>query len=370
MDKKNTYSHLLDELIDKNRPFAAWFFPNRDVPEILIGDLNDVTYLKEFNKLNGQEGFVFAPFRVTKDAPIVLLKPGNLLKGYDSILSFDADSLEIISEETASRDLYFVDHKSYLTDVELAIKEIKSTKLAKVILSRLIDVQRKEESIGKLFLELQKQTPNAYVYLVNLPQVGTWMGATPEVLLKSHGSTMETVSLAGTQSRREDLDYSWHTKEIEEQAFVSRYMLDIFYRFDVHPYTTQGPDTMESGKVAHLKTSFMFPTKKIANKLGDFIADLHPTPAVCGLPKLNADKFITKTEKHNRRYYTGYLGPWRLNDSVRLFVNLRCMEIIPEKYILYSGGGITSKSVPQEEWEETNYKAKTLLSAIEAVQNK
>jgi isochorismate synthase len=43
------------------------------------------------------------------------------------------------------------------------------------------------------------------------------------------------------------------------------------------------------------------------------------------------------------------------------------MEIIPEKYMLYAGGGITSRSVPEEEWEETNNKAKTLLSAIEAI---
>ena len=55
-------------------------------------------------------------------------------------------------------------------------------------------------------------------------------------------------------------------------------------------------------------------------------------------------------------------------DSVRLFVNLRCMEILPQQYMLYSGGGITSRSVPEQEWEETNNKAKTLLSAIEAIQ--
>lgn len=368
MDKKDGYIILLDELLDKNRPFAAWFFPNSDIPEILIGSKDDVSYPEDFNKLNGQEGFVFAPFRISNNAPIVLLKPGTFLKGYESVLSFDVNSLENDGGKTSVRDLFFIGHEDYLNDIELTIKEIKSTKLAKVIVSRLIAKQRKKESVGQLFLELRKQTPNAFVYLVNLPQAGVWMGATPEVLLKSHGKTMETVSLAGTQSRHKDPDYSWHTKEIEEQAFVSRYMLDVFYRFNVHPYTTQGPDTMESGKVAHLKTSFKFPAKKIEEKLGDFIADLHPTPAVCGLPKSKADRFISKIEKHERRYYTGYLGPWQLNDSVRLFVNLRCMEIIPDNYILYSGGGITSRSVPEEEWEETNHKAETLLSAIQAVQ--
>jgi isochorismate synthase len=272
---------------------------------------------------------------------------------------------------------FIISHNEYLKDIENTISEIKSTKLAKVIVSRLIPFARKGESIGEVYLQLFQQTPNAFVYLVNLPangngfqKAGLWMGATPEVLLRSEGKTLETVSLAGTQSRRDDNDYSWHTKEIEEQAFVSRYLLDVFYKFNIHPYTTQGPETLESGQGSTPSTSFRFAAKKLEAKLGDFLAELHPTPAVCGYPKPKASKFIPKIEKHDRRYYSGYLGPWRLNGDVGLFVNLRCMEILSQQYILYSGGGITARSVPEDEWEETNKKATTLLSAIETVQNR
>jgi isochorismate synthase len=141
-------------------------------------------------------------------------------------------------------------------------------------------------------------------------------------------------------------------------------MLDVFFNFDIHKYKSKGPETLESGKVAHLKTSFFFPAEKISGCLGSFIADLHPTPAVCGLPKDLADEYIRTNEFHQRKYYTGYLGPWRLGGQVSLFVNLRCMEITSEEYILYSGGGITARSVPEKEWDETNQKAKTLLSVI------
>jgi len=98
--------------------------------------------------------------------------------------------------------------------------------------------------------------------------------------------------------------------------------------------------------------------------LGDFVAELHPTPAVCGLPKNLADDFIKENEKHDRKYYSGYLGPWKLNQEVNLFVNLRCMEITCDQFVLYAGGGITSKSIPEREWEETIQKAKTLLDVI------
>lgn len=362
---------FLDKLIEKNCYFAVWSVPHSKTPEILITDNEDLIYPEQFNKLNGQEGFVFAPYRIADNKPLVLLKPGIYKKGLKEILRIDLENLPKNPEPIIHEKQHFIIQKEdYLKDIETTIAEIKSSKLSKVIVSRLLPFQRKTSSLGKLYAQLFHQTPNAFVYLVNLPKAGLWMGATPEILLKSEGKTLETVSLAGTQMRHNKPDYSWNTKDIEEQAFVSRYLLDVFYQFNIHPYETQGPETLESGKVAHLLTIFRFAAKKLAYRLGDFIAELHPTPAVCGYPKSRAGKFITKIEKHDRRYYTGYLGPWRLNDSVRLFVNLRCMEITPSHYILYAGGGITARSVPEEEWEETNKKATTLLSAIEAVQDK
>ncbi|HKJ41079.1 MAG TPA: isochorismate synthase [Sunxiuqinia sp.] len=370
MTDQRDFALLLDKLIENNCYFAVWSMPGSMTPEILITDKEDLIDPAHINKLNGQEGFVFAPYQISENKPLVLLKPGIYKKGMEEISRIDLDQLPFHkSEAPPSNNHFIIDKDEYLQDIRSTIDEIKTTKLSKVIVSRLIPFQRKTDSLGSLYLQLFQQTPNAFVYLVNLPKAGCWMGATPEVLLKSDGKLMETVSLAGTQMRQADSDYSWNTKDIEEQAFVSRYLLDVFYQFNIHPYTTQGPETLESGKVAHLLTIFRFAKKKLSRQLGDFIGELHPTPAVCGYPKHKADKFISKVEKHDRRYYTGYLGPWRLNDSVGLFVNLRCMEITPSQYILYSGGGITSRSVPEDEWEETNKKARTLLSAIEAVQN-
>ncbi len=371
MTRKEDYSSFLNTLLSKNRPFAAWSMPGEIIPQIITGEKEDVLILPDFKNLNGQEGFVFAPFQITEESPLMLLKPRVWLKNYQDLCAFKLDQLASLAPDpTQEQDFYIIPEEDYLTDIRRSLAEIKKTRLNKVIISRLLAAERKKESPGELYMQLRAMTPNAFVFLVSLPKAGIWMGATPEALLQSHGKMMETVSLAGTQPRRTDADYSWHTKEIEEQAFVSRYMLDVFYRFGVHPYSTRGPETMESGRVAHLKTSFQFAARKVDHQLGNFIADLHPTPAVCGLPKEKAGRFISVVEKHDRRYYTGYLGPWRLNNCVRLFVNLRCMEITPDRYILYAGGGITSKSVPEEEWEETNNKARTLLSAIEAVQNK
>jgi len=366
MENNSVVSDFLDQLIQKQIAFAAWFYPKESKMGLIIGDASDVLFFDRFDRLNGEAGFVFAPYRITEKSPVILLKPKVYFEAFTSGTEQDINQFEPFGPNEERQICGIQSKDEYLKLIQETISSICEGALSKVIISRQIPVKRSDVSLGGTLLQLHDQTPNAFTYLVNLPVAGIWMGATPEVLIKSDGNRFETVSLAGTQVRKQGSEeYFWSTKDIEEQAFVSRYMLDVFFNFDIHQYKTIGPETMESGKVAHLKTSFFFPAEKIADRMGNFISDLHPTPAVCGLPKDLAAEFILKNEVHERKYYTGYLGPWRLNQQVALFVNLRCMEITSREYILYAGGGITSHSVPEKEWDETNQKAKTLLSVID-----
>lgn len=366
MENNIKTARILDQLIENRIAFACWFNPAKSNLELIIGNASDVRFYDKFDHLNGKAGFVFAPFRITESSPAILLKPHIYFEDFDSRIDLDLSRIEPFATNPEIAACNVQSKEDYLTIIESTIETIRETDLSKVIISRQIPIKRNGKPIGETFIQLHDQTPNAYTYLVNLPVAGTWMGATPEVLIRSVETNFETVSLAGTQVRKPaDEEYFWSTKDIEEQAFVSRYMLDVFFDFDIHKYKTTGPETLESGKVAHLKTSFFFPENKISNCLGSFIANLHPTPAVCGLPKDLADEYIRINETYPREYYTGYLGPWRLKHQVSLFVNLRCMKITSGEYILYVGGGITSKSVPEKEWDETNQKAKTLLSVID-----
>jgi isochorismate synthase len=366
MENNLPLSSVLDQLLEKQIAFACWFNPKDNRLGIVAGNASDVKLFDRFDQLNGEAGFVFAPYRITEKCPVILLKPAVYLEDFNSADQLDFSNIEpFCAEENKDDHCTICTKEEYIRTIEETVAAIREGELSKVIISRQIPIKRPSRSLANIFFQLQDQTPNAFTYLVNLPAAGTWMGATPEVLLKSDGRFFETVSLAGTQVRKYDSDdYYWNTKDIEEQAFVSRYMLDVFFNFDIHKYRTTGPETMESGKVAHLKTSFFFAAEKIENCLGNFVAELHPTPAVCGLPKNLADDFIRLKEKHDRKYYTGYLGPWKLNQQVDLFVNLRCMEITNDEFILYAGGGITSKSIPEREWDETNQKARTLLAVI------
>jgi isochorismate synthase len=365
MRNSSEIESLIDQLLDKSIAFAAWFNPRESQLGLVVGNASDVKIYDRFDQLNGEAGFVFAPFSITPESPVILLRPTFYTEDFSEPDSLNVESFKPFQQNSHSEKCAPVSHEDYLQLIEKTVADIREGALSKVIISRQIPFARKDTSLGRLFFQLQEKTPNAFTYLVNLPYAGIWMGATPEVLVKSDGARFEAVSLAGTQVRKYDNEeYYWSTKDIEEQAFVSRYMLDVFFNFDIHQYKTIGPETLESGKVSHLKTSFFFPKEKVENQLGNFVAELHPTPAVCGLPKDLAQQYIQDNELYQRKYYTGYLGPWRLDGQVSLFVNLRCMEITSDEYILYAGGGITARSVPEKEWDETNQKAKTLLSVI------
>ena len=104
--------------------------------------------------------------------------------------------------------------------------------------------------------------------------------------------------------------------------------------------------------------------------LKTLIRALHPTPAVCGLPRENAKQFILENEQYNRSFYTGFLGELNfqknktVSESSSLFVNLRCMNIIDKKVSIFVGGGITKDSNAKKEWEETVSKSKVMKRVL------
>ena len=102
------------------------------------------------------------------------------------------------------------------------------------------------------------------------------------------------------------------------------------------------------------------PSRPSSVNLKKAIQLLHPTPAVCGLPKEIAKAFIDTYEGYNRSFYTGFLGELNRDFASDLFVNLRCMQIENNQAHLYMGCGITKDSNPEKEWKESVNKSMTM----------
>jgi len=251
-----------------------------------------------------------------------------------------------------------LNQKQYINKVQLFIDACKEG-VNKVILSRIKKHKTiKEKNLFDNYINLCKSYEHSFNYLFNIPEVGMWMGATPEILIQGSQDNYKTVALAG--SKPQD-NIVWNQKELEEQQYVTNYIKEKLNKATISHHNNPSPETVLAGNIAHLKTTFTIQSKKTPIELSNL---LHPTPAVCGLPQKKALDFILTNEGYNREFYTGFLGP--INGAkCDLFVNLRCMQVFKNENWLYVGGGITSDSNPIEEWQETELKAQTLLNILD-----
>lgn len=354
--------------VQKNLTFAAYRMPNQSQPALIVQSSQVSRLIREGDDFDTLTGFVVAPFAAHDCCPAFRIEPDfycgteineELIRRLKGLKSHEPrTSTSLVPEET--------NKKEYLKLIRTIVRYIHQGAFEKVVPSRVKIVQGDYASrLGLIFAMLCRTYTNAFVYVFNTGD-HLWIGATPEPLILAMNGTMQTVSLAGTRSfNKENTNIgAWNSKERLEQEYVTRYISKVIGHFNLSGVDLQGPYTKKAGNLLHLRTDFSFSSISLKGRLGEFLNELHPTPAVCGMPYKPSLELLTRLEKHNREYYAGYLGPMGLDGTLALFVNLRCMKVLSDKVALFVGGGITADSVPEEEWQETEIKADTLLSII------
>ncbi|MCF6171667.1 MAG: chorismate-binding protein [Bacteroidales bacterium] len=347
--------------IRKGLPFVLYRLPNT-AEIILVVQKTGKPEERKVQEMESLKGFLVAGFAQMELGTVFLIKPDIVLKGSlpSGTLLKELEELPDVDELTASHDVV-QSEEEYLSTVQNLIDKLKAGELQKVVLSRIVQAEAEKVDKGQLFTKLEQKYPDAFVYLMHLPRMGTWTGATPETLLKVGDGFAKTVALAGTMPVER---MNWTDKEREEQQMVTDFIEEALVTEGISGFQKFGPFTLKAGKLAHLKTTFQISVEQLKGKTGSFIARLHPTPAVCGLPKEEAFELIRETEKHERELYTGFLGPWNIKGESALFVNLRCARLQENSASLFVGGGITAASIAADEWQETENKAETLLSVL------
>jgi isochorismate synthase len=353
-----------EEGIAKGAAIATWRLPQGN-EAFLLQDFSGGSQLAEgWNLSELSAGFLAAPFI---GLPYFLRA--------DSLITFPIQPVEPTTAYSAPAE-NTAKKSEFMTWVAQAIEAINQGPLQKVVVSRTDEKELPADfNVMKALEELGSAYPNAFVCALYIPALeGVWMCATPEILVEQNEEGIfRTISLAGTQSGV-DLDglpispsqARWSQKEIEEQAFVSRYIIDCFKKIRLREYTEIGPKTISTGNLLHLKTDYIVDTKAMdfPQLPGLMLGLLHPTSAVCGTPKREAIDFISATERHDRSMYSGYLGPVNLMNATYLYVNLRTVEIKENHAVFYAGCGITDDSDPEKEWQETQMKCQTLQRVL------
>ena len=268
----------------------------------------------------------------------------------------------ILSNQISTELLEFKEENQFEYEAKLGkvIEFIKENQLSKLVVSRrkVFDFEEKKINLSQTFLNLCKSYPNAFVYFF-IKDGKCWIGAFSELLGKFDKKTseFETMSLAGTLPVNE----TWTAKEIEEQKPVTDFIKNILKNYSSEVEQSETYDHI-SGNIKHLRTDFK--AKIMSEDLENLISELHPTPAVCGIPKDLCKSAIEKFESHPRNFYAGYIKV-ETEETVQYFVNLRCAEFFENACLIYVGGGITAESSPEKEWRETELKSEAILKNLE-----
>lgn len=364
--------NLIDCLTRSNFSFAIYRLPWTDECNFVMQTDSEVETLNDLTDLNGKKGFVIAPFCISEEHPLVLIRPDITAFDWNeisqSLSSFKYTDAILSCKKTIGQPMSTLTEKErynrYSDAFNRFMEPLQKKSFKKLVLSRPAFYPLNESfSPLETFVKACNEYPRMMIYLCHTPSTGTWMGSTPEIILSGHAQDWKTVALAGTMPiTTEQEPANWSDKNKEEQALVAEYIRKIVKKHG-RKMTEKGPYTARAGQLVHLKTDFQFQLKE-TGFLGDLLKELHPTPAVCGLPKAEAYAFIPQNEGYERRYYSGFIGWLDPEGATDIYVNLRCMEIRANEAKLYAGGGILASSDVQSEWEETGEKLKTMKNIL------
>ncbi|MCF6296546.1 MAG: isochorismate synthase [Flavobacteriaceae bacterium] len=348
---KKSLVEKIAKSIENDFPFVMYRKPNSNKVEAVFQNNQSINYTLDFS----EKGFVFAPFDDAKKTLIIPFAKAELK-------SFPFQTKEINELVTEVDSIQKKDWQFHIDLVQKGIDFINSSKAQKIVLSRKEIVKIENFNLFSVFEKLLHHYSNAFVYAWFHPLTGLWMGATPETLLKVQGNKFNTMALASTQKYQGILDVNWRDKEKQEHQFVTDY---IESKLNHTNLKISKPFTVKAGNLLHIcsKIDGVF---SLPNQLNALIKILHPTPAICGIPKEAAKQFILQNENYDREFYTGFLGEINQDSFSNLYVNLRCMKVDKQKneISIFIGGGITKDSIPEKEWNETVIKSKVMKKVL------
>lgn len=279
---------LLDCLTHSRLGFALYRLPWTDECYLVLQTSGDVEQLADIQELNGKKGFVMAPFQISEEHPLVLIRPDvtaydwseisealSSLECADALLTCKSRQSELspfVSEET--------DKEQYTRAFGRFITPLQEKRFQKLVLSRS-SARHIGDDFSPLgaFVRACNNYPRMMIYLCHTPASGTWLGSTPEILLSGHGKEWHTVALAGTMPmQNEVMPTDWDKKNREEQGYVA----------ELHP-----PDRQKIRQQDDGKRSLYRPCRTIGTPQDRFLFLVEKYRPY--------RRFIARTPSHSRR---------------------------------------------------------------------
>jgi isochorismate synthase len=244
-------------------------------------------------------------------------------------------------------------------------------RLDKVVLARRVDLRSPMEiDVENALRRLAAGAPESTIYAF-VRGGRTFLGATPERLVRTAGRDFETVAIAGSAARgttaAQDAALAAallaSEKEREEHAVVVEMLRTSLAPLAETLEVGATPRILPLRDVQHLVTVVRGRLREEAGLLG-LAERLHPTPAVGGEPRALALDMIAEHEGIERGWYAGPIGWLGADGDGELMVALRCGLVAGRDATLFAGCGIVADSDPEREWEESRMKLRPIVSAL------
>jgi menaquinone-specific isochorismate synthase len=252
------------------------------------------------------------------------------------------------------------------------LQSIQADQFDKLVLAHAIDVTAQIPfQWGRSLHNLRQLHPDCAVFSIGNGKGQSFIGASPERLLSIQNHRLTTDALAGSAPRgrtmTEDTELAHRlyssTKERREHQLVVDFITQRLIHFGVSPQFTVNPGFLKLSNIQHLHTpiqAILPPTLKPL----EVLAELHPTPAVAGLPRNAACEQIRYYEPFDRSLYAAPLGWVDAQGNAEFIVGIRSALIDGDRARLYAGAGIVAGSDPDRELAEIKLKLQALLRAL------
>ena len=279
--------------------------------------------------------------------------------------------------KSAQRHQLIKDVVGFEDTVRAVLHQMRSQPVHKVVISDVADVVMPSPvDVVRSLQTLRRNHPHCTTFSVGNGKGQSFIGASPERLLRIANGELMTDALAGTTSRSTDrgLDIQLgqsllnSKKERYEHHLVVEFILDQLRSLGLHPNYDSSPHLLKLSNLQHLHTPIKATLKGTPKSAPiqplDILTHLHPTPAVAGVPRQLACQLIRQHETFNRGLYTAPIGWVDTAGNSEFIVGIRSALIDGSKARLYAGAGIVSGSEPERELAEIRLKLQALLNAL------
>ena len=303
----------------------------------------------------------------------VLENYGKAVADIESLTRFITDTTPIQKQRAESIPSFTcnVSKEEFCRMVEKTKEYIVNGDIFQAVISRRFETEYKDSLINA-YRVLRTTNPSPYMVFMQNKDVQI-IGTSPETLVRLQDGKLFTFPIAGSRPRGKDKveDDALEKELLQDEKELSEHnMLVDLARNDIgriseydSVHVNDYMRIQRYSKIMHITSEVEGRIQKGKDAL-DAIETILPAGTLSGAPKIRACEIIGELEKEARGTYGGAVGYIDFTGNMDTCISIRMAVKKNGKVYVQAGGGIVADSIPENEYEESQNKAKAVIEAI------